>query len=485
MKFRSTMAKGGVVFAFAAFALFFFAFNDTRLTTTAFAYPDGAPDGTSGAPGEVNCTDCHNQTTLTGQFQIVPPASYVPGQTYQITVQHTTTDTTRKRWGFQLTSLRSGNTAAGTFATTDSTTQTLSGGGRFYVNQTSAGTFRNQTGGATWTFNWTAPATDVGAITFYASGLQANNANGDSGDQTYVASQQISAAALAPPHQFTDFDGDGKTDPAVYRPADQSWYINQSTDGFAAAQWGLASDTLTPADFDGDNKTDVAVWRPGAPDEAAFYILESSTGTVRIEVFGQTGDDPTVIGDWDGDGKADVAVYRDSAQGSQSYFYYRGSLNNPSGNITFLAWGATGDVPVTGDYDGDDKVDLAVFRPSNNVWYIRQSSNSLIRYVQWGVSTDKFVPGDYDGDGMTDPAVFRNGVWYIKRSTDAGTTYINWGLNSDDLVPGDYDGDAKTDAAVFRHTDGIWYIRKSSTGTMSAMAFGTNPDRAVQAVFVN
>jgi hypothetical protein len=478
------MAKGFTVFAVTAFAAFFFAFNSTRLTPRTFAYPDGAPDGTSSAPGEVDCTDCHNQNTLTGQFQLILPASYVPGQTYQISVQHTTTDTTRKRWGFQLTSLRSGNTAAGTFADTTLNTQTSSSNGRNYVNQTSTGSFRNQTGGATWTFNWTAPATDVGAITFYSSGLQANNANGNSGDQTYTTSQSISAAAPAPDHQFLDFDGDGKSDPAVFRPSTQIWYLNQSTAGFAAVQWGLGTDILTPADFDGDNRADVAVWRPAAPEVAAFYIFESSTSTVRIELFGQTGDDPTLIGDWDGDGKADPAVYRDSAQGSQSYFYFRGSLNNPSGNITFLPWGTTGDVPVRGDFDGDGLMDVAVFRPSNNVWYIRQSSNSQINYVNWGLSTDKLVPGDYDGDGMTDPAVFRDGIWYVKRSTDGGTTYIYWGLNSDDLVPGDYDGDARTDAAVFRHTDGIWYIRKSNTGTMSAISFGTNSDRAVPAAFV-
>ena len=483
MKFRSSLTKGGVVLAFFFFALFFIAFN-SRLSPTVLAFPDGAPVGTSGAPGEVTCTDCHSQNTLTGQFQIIAPSGYVPGQTYQITVQHTTNDASRKRWGFQITALRPGNTAAGTFASTDLNTQTLSGGGRFYVDQTSTGSFRNQTGGATWTFNWTAPATDVGTVTFYAAGLQANNANGDSGDQTYTATAQVPKAAPAPAHQFTDFDGDGMSDPAVFRPGDQTWYLARSTDGFTGVQWGLGTDMLTPADFDGDNKTDIAVWRPGAPDEAAFYILESSTSTVRVELFGQTGDDPMVIGDWDGDGKADPAVYRDSADGAQSYFYYRGSLNNPGGNITYLQWGATGDKAIRGDFDGDGTMDLAVFRPSNRVWYIRQSSNSQIKYVQWGLDTDKLVPGDYDGDGLTDPAVFRNGVWYVRRSSDGGITYINWGNSSDDLVPADYDGDARTDAAVFRHSDGIWYIRKSSTGTLSALAFGLNPDRAVQAEFV-
>ncbi len=102
------------------------------------------------------------------------------------------------------------------------------------------------------------------------------------------------------------------------------------------------------------------------------------------------------VGDWDGDGKADLSVYR---EGSQSTIYYRGSDNNPSGNITFVPWGTTGDKPVVGDFDGDGIQDAAVFRPSNKVWYIRRSSDNTVNYVNFGIASDKLVPADYDGDG--------------------------------------------------------------------------------------
>ncbi|MGI8786756.1 MAG: FG-GAP-like repeat-containing protein [Pyrinomonadaceae bacterium] len=275
-----------------------------------------------------------------------------------------------------------------------------------------------------------------------------------------------------------DFDGDGKADASVFRNG--NWFINPSgNQGFYGVQFGLSSDKLAPADYDGDGKTDIAVWREGA--FAYFYILQSSTNTVRTEQFGQTGDIVTV-GDWDGDGKSDVSVYRNSAVGSQSYFYYRGSLNNLNGTITFLPWGTSGDRPMRGDFDGDGKADAAVFRPSDGIWYIRQSSNSQARYEQWGLSTDKFVPADYDGDGKTDLAVFRSGVWYIKQSTNNQPLSRTWGADGDSLVPGDYDGDGKVDVAVWR--SGVYYILQSTNAQSAAQSFGAAGDVPIASAYV-
>ena len=330
---------------------------------------------------------------------------------------------------------------------------------------------------------WTLRVTDGGA--------------GDTGGVSAASLNIVGGTTPPGPQQHVvDFDGNGRTDFAVVRnvgggPTGQiRWFVGYNgAAGGAAPDWGLASDFFLPEDYDGDNKSDYAVWRAGAPGVAAFYILQSQTNTVRIEQFGQTNDDPTVVGDYDGDGKADVAVYRAGAvAGDPSTWYFRGSLNNPGGNVTFVPWGQNGDFPAPGDYDGDNKNDFVVQRASGGqgVFWMRQSTAG-IRTVQFGNSTDVIVPGDYDGDGKTDIATVRGSggsiFWFVLRSSGGAYTTQQWGNSATDFVTqGDYDGDGKTDLAVWRPSatagqSAFYYL--GSTSGANIVPYGQQGDYPV------
>jgi hypothetical protein len=88
-----------------------------------------------------------------------------------------------------------------------------------------------------------------------------------------------------------------------------------------------------------------------------------------------------------------------------------------------------------GDYDGDGKGDISIWRDTTGVWWYIRSSNNTVGAGLFGVTGDEPVARDYDGDGKTDPAVVRrsNGqmIWYVLKSSDNGFFAVNWGVSTD------------------------------------------------------
>ena len=75
------------------------------------------------------------------------------------------------------------------------------------------------------------------------------------------------------------------------------------------------------------------------------------------------------------------------------------------------------------DYDGDGKMDLAIYRPSTGQWFVRSQFA-----VPLATAGDVAVPADYNGDGVTDVAVYRpsTGQWFVH-----GQAPVQWGLPGD------------------------------------------------------
>jgi uncharacterized delta-60 repeat protein len=274
-----------------------------------------------------------------------------------------------------------------------------------------------------------------------------------------------------------DFDSDGRSDMAVFRPSDGTWRVRKSRDTTTLIQnFGLNGDLITPGDYDGDAQTDFAVFRPGT---ATWYLQQSTAGFAAFQ-WGLSGDKP-VPGDYDGDGKTDIAVWRPS----NGTWYV---LQSFSGQPLSVPFGVNGDVPALGDYDGDSKSDIAVYRPSNGTWFVLRSSDGGTTTQPFGLSDDVIAPGDYDGDGKTDFAVFRKNpddpaTWHLLQSF-GGEATIEWGVGGDRPVPGDYDGDGKTDIAVWRPSDGTWYVLQSSDLQALIVQFGVNGDKPIPAAYI-
>ena len=148
-----------------------------------------------------------------------------------------------------------------------------------------------------------------------------------------------------------DIDGDGSADLSVYRPTTGTWYSLGSIDNtLHAAQWGTNGDRPLMTDANNNGRSDYTVFRP---DTGVWYM--NSDGVVSIFNWGLATDIPLVMTTYSNGLSVDRPVVFRPSTGE----WWLTGFN------TKVTFGQSGDIPMTGDYDGDGTDDLSVFRPSN------------------------------------------------------------------------------------------------------------------------
>ena len=155
---------------------------------TSFAFAIGTLSGNSSGPpdaqhGEAqNCTSCHDTSAVNsgdGSMSIAGlPSFYTPGETYNLTAL--VLGSHDRGYGFQLIA-KKGSSSIGTLTAVSS--------GMAIDNEYAEHTTPSSSG--IWNFQWTAPMTSDGNITFYASGLSTGGGTGDTGDQVYTFNQTL------------------------------------------------------------------------------------------------------------------------------------------------------------------------------------------------------------------------------------------------------------------------------------------------------
>lgn len=197
-----------------------------------------------------------------------------------------------------------------------------------------------------------------------------------------------------------DYDGDGIDDPTTVRLSGGllTWIYKGSTSGPRTVQFGQSvagRSTLAfqGADFNGDGRDEfVFCTASGSTGQSTYWIGDSVTGAVILVVnnWGSFATDYFVNpDDYTGDGKADIVAFRAGTAGADGGAWYirdtaTGALVPP---IIFGIPDAAfidNDAPVRGNFDGDSKADIAVWRPSTGTYYWINSSNGSIGGQQWG-----------------------------------------------------------------------------------------------------
>ena len=199
-----------------------------------------------------------------------------------------------------------------------------------------------------------------------------------------------------------DYDGDGKADYAAVRVEGGNivWYIlSSSTNTSRRIVYGLFTGAVGPAifngaDFNGDGRDElIYITRNASGTVVNYFIGDSITGAgVITRSFGNYNTDYNFTpADYTGDGRADFVACRQTDTSGTAIWYI---LNSATGAVTATRFGIAdpnftdGDIPVRGDYDGDNRHDIAVWRPSNRTFYYISSQFNNIQAQFFGEATD-------------------------------------------------------------------------------------------------
>jgi len=239
-----------------------------------------------------------------------------------------------------------------------------------------------------------------------------------------------------------------------------TYTVSLTATNAAGSNTKTVADYITVTDVPPVSASTIGMYRNGV-----YYLRNSNTaGNANIMfAYGSTGDIP-VTGDWNGDGIDTIGMYRNGV------YYLRNS--NTAGNADIMfAYGSTGDIPVTGDWDGDGIDTIGMYR--NGVYYLRNSNtagNADLMFA-YGSTGDIPVTGDWNGDGIDTIGMYRNGVYYLRNSNTAGNADLmfTYGTTGDIPVTGDWNDDGIDTIGMYRN--GVYYLRNTNTEGNADLTF--------------
>jgi hypothetical protein len=224
----------------------------------------------------------------------------------------------------------------------------------------------------------------------------------------------------------------------------------------------------------GDARDYVGFWKLS---QKKGYLDGSGNGTITgiTTVLGNAGDVPVTL-NYQGDSREEIATYRPSTREMNYFADY-----SQSGSISYIrAVGNPNDQVITGDWNGDGVDGYALYRPSTRELWYYQNIDSPQPLTSFSVGNPGDIPiaGNWDGLNGDGYALYRPSTRQIIFYQNYNDTqpFTTWGVgNSGDVViAGDWDGNG---------TDGIALFRQSSSTDYQFWLYPTIGASPTQSIF--
>src|SRR5208283_4770102 len=147
--------------------------------------------------------------------------------------------------------------------------------------------------------------------------------------------------------------------------------------------------------------------------------------------------------------------------------------------------GIPGDIPITGDWNGDGHTKIGIYRPGNGLFILDSNGNGVLDAgdavfnLHIGKSQgDVPVVGDWNGDGRSKVGYFRQGfLWILDTNGNhvfeqgIDQVYAFGGVVGDVPVVGDWTGTGTSKIGVFRQGF-LWVLDANGNGTYDGPSGG-------------
>lgn len=286
-----------------------------------------------------------------------------------------------------------------------------------------------------------------------------------------------------------DWNGDGKDYIGIFENG--RWYLDRDGDGKwdsddIMAELGTASDQPVSGDWDGDGKIDIGVFGTRWEYDSVFINVEKGL-PADLKVYTVGSESTKVSENYAANEelfKREDLISDDTTRKLTRLVSKNGVAKRFDILDHVFEYGAPGDIALTGDWTGDGRTKIGVYR--NGEWFLDMDGDGKWTdqdiHVRSNVSSEYLpVVGDFNGDGVDTLGYYARGTWLLDIEGDGNFSQIISPVDSKDATPlvGDWDGDGRDEVGLHYNqqtVDNEATSQDMSTNAYYMPDFGDHPN---------